>query len=127
MCANMLKPIQKFVRLVSTKKGAKITLGIWLLAVLVFALFTPSASDYEESSDEARIKGDKTSATTTDLREEEFPTDEGLTGLLVFHKEGELKKEEREEIRKLTKWLDSDDKPEAVASSLPFHESPEEV
>lgn len=46
----MLKPIQKFVRLVSTKKGAKITLGIWLLAVLVFALFTPSASDYKDQA-----------------------------------------------------------------------------
>ena len=127
MCANMLKPIQKFVRLVSTKKGAKITLGIWLLAVLVFALFTPSASDYEGSSDEASINGDKPSEIAADLKEEEFPSDEGLTGLLVFHKDGEFKKEERDEISKLTKWLDSDDKPDEVASSLPFHEFPEEV
>src|SRR5699024_5651552 len=127
MCANMLKPIQKFVRLVSTKKGAKITLGIWLLAVLVFALFTQSASDYEGSSDEASINGDKPSEIAADLKEEEFPSDEGLTGLLVFHKDGEFKKEKNEEISKLTKWFDSDNKPDEVASSLPFHELPEEV
>src|SRR5699024_2188437 len=110
MCANMLKPIQKFVRLVSTKKGAKITLGIWLLAVLVFALFTPSASDYEGASDEASINGDKQSEIAAELKEEEFPSDEGHTGLIVFHKDREFKKEERDETIKLTKWLDSDDK-----------------
>src|SRR5699024_12555214 len=60
-------------------------------------------------------------------KEEEFPSDEGLTGLLVFHKDGEFKKEERDEISKLTKWVDSDDNPDEFASSLPFHEFPEEV
>src|SRR5699024_12009858 len=107
MCANMLKNYQKFVRLVSTKKGAKITLGIWLLAVLVFALFTPSASDYEGSIDEASINGDKPSEIAADLKEEEFPSDEGLTGLLVIHKVRKFKKEDREEISKMTQWLDS--------------------
>src|SRR5699024_12530810 len=107
MCANMLKPIQKFVRLVSTKKSAKITLGIWLLAVLVFAIFTPCASDYEGSSDVARINGDKPSEIAADLIEEEFPSNELLTGLLVFHTDCDYKKEERDEIRVLTKSLNT--------------------
>src|SRR5699024_12713364 len=97
MCANMLKPIQKFVRLVSTKTGAKITLAIWLLAVLVFALFTPSASDYEGSSAEASINREKPSEMAAELKAEELPSDEALTTLLAIHKDARSSKEERDE------------------------------
>src|SRR5699024_7599820 len=105
----------------------KITLGIWLLAVFVFAHFTPSTAENEGSSVEASINSDKPPEIAADLKEEEFLSDEGLTELIVYHKDGEFKKEERDEISKLTKWLDSDDKPDEVDSSLPFHEFPEEV
>jgi RND superfamily putative drug exporter len=123
----MLKPVQKFVRLISTKTGAKVTLAIWLLAVLAFAFLAPSAGDYEGSSKEASISGDKPSEIAQDLKNEKFPSDNGLTGLLVFHKNGEFNKDEREEVGKLTKWLVSDEKPDHVAGSLPFHEFPPEA
>lgn len=51
----MLKPIRNFVRLISNKKGAIVTLAIWLVIVIGMVVFAPSASDYEGSSEEASI------------------------------------------------------------------------
>lgn len=58
---------------------------------------------------------------------QEFPSDEGLTALLVFHRDEKITDQDRENIETFSEWLASDDKPEHVASALPFHFFPPEV
>src|SRR5699024_7021171 len=124
---NMLKPIQKLVRYTSSSRGAKVTLIAWLAVVLLISFLAPSAKDYEGNSTEGSVKGDTASEIAANISLEDFPTDEGLTALVVFHKEGDITEANREHITEFSEWLASDDKPEHVASALPYHQFPESV
>lgn len=123
----MLKPIQKLVRYTSSSRGAKVTLIVWLAVVLLISFLAPSAKDYEGNSTEGSVKGDTASEIAANISMEDFPTDEGLTALVVFHKEGDITEANREHITEFSEWLASDDKPEHVASALPYHQFPESV
>src|SRR5690625_3178081 len=123
----MLKPIQKLVRYTSSSRGAKVTLIAWLAVVLLISFLAPSAKDYEGNSTEGSVKGDTASEIAANISLEDFPTDEGLTALVVFHKEGDITEANREHITEFSEWLASDDKPEHVTSALPYHQFPESV
>src|SRR5690625_568829 len=123
----MLKPIQKLVRYTSSSRGAKVTLIAWLAVVLLISFLAPSAKDYEGNSTEGSVKGDTASEIAANISLEDFPTDEGLTALVVFHKEDDITEANREHITEFSEWLASDDKPEHVASALPYHQFPESV
>lgn len=45
----MHKVLQAVTDRVTTKKGVWITLAVWLIAVVLLALFAPGAKDYEVS------------------------------------------------------------------------------
>lgn len=123
----MLKPIQKLVRYTSSSRGAKVTLFAWLAVVLIISFLAPSAKDYEGNSTEGSVKGDTASEIAANILKEEFPTDEGLTALVVFHRDGEISADNRANITKFSEWLASDNKPEHVASALPYHQFPENI
>src|SRR5699024_8949058 len=95
--------------------------------VVILSLLAPSSKDYEGNSTEGSIKGDTPSKVAEDISKEEFPTDDGLTALLVFHGEAEITDDNRSDIATFSEWLASDEKPEHVASALPFHQFPENV
>jgi len=123
----MLKPIQRLVKYTSSSKGAKVTLISWIAIVVMISAFAPSAKDYEGTSNEGSIKENTPSQIAEKLYQQEFPTDEGLTALLVFQRENEITNQDREKIEIFSKWLTSDDKPERVANALPLHQFPAEV
>lgn len=123
----MLKPIQKLVKYTSSSRGAKVTLISWILAVVMISFLAPSAKDYEGSSSEGSVKGDTPSKIAEEIYQQEFPSDEGLTALFVFHREGELTTDDRERIEEFSEWVASEDKPEHVESAIPFHFFPPEV
>lgn len=123
----MLKPIHKLVRYTSSSRGAKVTLIAWLAVVLLISVLAPSAKEYEGNSTEGSVKENTASEIASDISKEEFPTDEGLTALMVFHREGEITDKDRANITEFSEWLASDEKPEHVASALPFHQFPAEV
>lgn len=123
----MLKPIRRLVKYTSSSKGAKVTLIGWILAVILLSVFAPSAKDFEGNSTEGSINQDRPSEIAKQLEEEAFPTDEGLTALLVFHRDSQISDEDRDNIKELSEWLASDNKPDDVASALPFHQFPEKV
>src|SRR5699024_5549566 len=62
-----------------------------------------------------------------EVLDKEFPTDEGMPALLVFYDEGKLTDTHREKITELSEWFESEDKPDYVASALPYHMFPEEI
>ncbi|MUV36391.1 putative membrane protein [Lentibacillus sp. JNUCC-1] len=123
----MLAYVRELVKRVSSKKGVKITLAVWVIALIALTVFAPSAGDYEQNSEEASISGDRPSEIASHLKDQEFPSDDGLTALMVFHRDGGLNDQDKEKLTKLSEWLASDDRPEDIASALPFHEVPEEV
>jgi len=123
----MLNPIQKLVRYTSSSRGAKVTLISWLSVVLLISFLAPSAKDYESNSTEGSVKENTASEIAAQVSKEYFPTDEGLTALVVFHREGEISSDNRVNITKFSEWLASDEKPEHVASALPYHNFPENV
>ncbi|HLS59725.1 MAG TPA: MMPL family transporter [Virgibacillus sp.] len=123
----MLKPIRKLVRYTSSSKGAKVTLIAWIAIVLLLSIFAPSAKEYEGNSTEGSINQDTPSEIADQVITDEFPTDDGLTALLVFHRDGKITEDDRHAIEDFSKWLASDEQPEYVASALPFHEFPTDV
>src|SRR5690625_5800680 len=124
---DMLKPIRKLVRYTSSSKGAKVTLIAWIAIVLLLSIFAPSAKEYEGNSTEGSINQDTPSEIADQVITDEFPTDDGLTALLVFHRDGKITEDDRHAIEDFSKWLASDEQPEYVASALPFHEFPTDV
>src|SRR5690625_825523 len=107
----MLAIIRKLVKATSSSKGAKITISAWLIAVVALSMLTPSAKDYEISSTESSIKEDTPSEISAQILHEQFPTDDGLTALIVFHKENGLDTEDIKQVEVFSEWLQSDDKP----------------
>lgn len=123
----MLSIIRKFVSYTSSSKGAKITIVAWIIADLALSMLAPSARDHESSSMEGSIQGNKPSEIANDILDEKFSTADGLTALIVFHKDAGLEDIDIKKITQFSMWLDSNDKPENIASTLPFHQFPAEV
>lgn len=123
----MLKPVRKLVKYTSSSRGAKVTLALWLAAVLIFSFFAPSAKDFESNSSEGSINESKPSEIASKVFDDKFPSDDGLTALYVFHQEDGITKEDRTSIETFSKWLASDERPENIENALPFHEFPENI
>ncbi|WP_335514407.1 MMPL family transporter [Neobacillus drentensis] len=111
----------------SSKRGAKVVFLLWIAAVILLSVFAPSSKDYSVSSKEGSVKNDTPSAIANQVIKEQFPSKEGLTGLLVFHRDGKLTDKDREKITEVSQWLSSEEKPKYVESSLPFHQFPKPV
>src|SRR5699024_8407331 len=124
---EMLSSIRKLVRFTSSKKGATLTVALWLIALLVVSIILPYSKDYEDNSSEGSVHEDTPSEIAHEFIQEEYPSDDGLTGLIVFHKEDGINNDDRSEIEAFSEWLASDDKPEEIASALPFHMFPDDV
>ncbi|WP_312472137.1 MMPL family transporter [Neobacillus sp.] len=123
----MLNPLQSLVKFSSSKRGAKVVLFIWIAAVIILSALAPSAKQYSVSSKEGSVKKDTPSAIANQILKEQFPSKEGLTGLLVIHRDDKITAKDREKITEISKWLSSNDKPKNVESSLPFHQFPPPV
>ena len=96
----------------AVQKGAKITLVIWLAAVIAISLWHLDQMIIKENTEEGSVGGDNPSEIAVHIKEEAFPSDEGLTTLIVFHNDKELNSDDREKISNFSEWISSDDKPE---------------
>lgn len=123
----MLRPFRSLARFSGSSKGAKIVLISWIVAVVAFSLLAPSAKDYDTNSTESSVKGNTASEIAQEALDKEFPSDEGMPALLVFYRDSQITDTDREKITELSEWLASDEKPDYVASALPYHMFPENV
>ncbi|MCM3269929.1 MMPL family transporter [Paenibacillus elgii] len=121
----MLRALHTFSSWVSSPKGAKSIVAGWLLLVVVLAAAAPSAKKFAISSGEGSVKENTPSAAAQQIMDEQFPSADGLTALLVLHGKQAITAEERAKIRQLSEWLASDSKPQHVTGALPFHRLPE--
>ncbi|MBS4210338.1 MMPL family transporter [Bacillus sp. FJAT-50079] len=123
----MLRIFQRLAAYSSSSKGAKIIFSVWMIAVVLLSALAPSAKQYEGNSKEGSVTGDTPSELAAQVLKEQFPSNEGLTALLVFHRDDKITEQDREKITKLSEWLASDERPEYVSSALPFHQFPSTV
>ena len=124
---KMLHFFRKISHFSSSKRGAKIVLSIWLLAVIILSVTLPSAKDYEGSSGEGSTTENTPSEIAEETLKEQFPSKEGLPALLVFHDEKGISSETKEKITELSEWLMSEEKPEEIISSLPYHQFSDDI
>lgn len=117
--------LHKFARAVSSSKGSIAVILVWVIAIAVLSIAAPGSSDIEESTGEGSAHEERLSTEAQAILDRQFPSDDGLTALLVFHDEDGITDEERDDIVDMSEWLSSDDKPDNVASAMPFHEFPE--
>lgn len=123
----MKRLLQSFSRFVSSSVGSKLVILVWIVAIAILAIAAPGSSDVEESTDEGNAHVDEPSKIAQEVMDDQYPSDEGLVALLVYQNKDGISDDERDSIKEMSEWLNSDDKPENVASSLPFHKMPEEV
>lgn len=123
----MLRPFRRLARFSGSAKGAKIVLVAWIVAVVAFSFLAPSAKEYDVNSTESSVKGNTASEIANEALEQEFPSDDGMPALLVFYRDSKITDSDQDKITELSKWLASDDKPDYVASALPYHKFPENV
>ncbi|WP_314587590.1 MMPL family transporter [Paenibacillus terrigena] len=115
---------QSLAKRISTRKGAWTVLAIWLVVIIVLSGVAPSSKKFAVSSGEGSIHENTPSAIAEQLMNEQFPSEDGPVGLLVFHAKQAITTEERAKISEVSTWLSSDQKPEHVSSALPFHKFP---
>lgn len=119
--------LHNFARMVSSSKGSKIVVSVWILAIILLSVLAPSSKDVEENAGEGSAYENKPSEIAHEVMENQYPSDNGLVALLVYnHKDG-ISDKQKKSIKEMSEWLDSDDKPDNVASAMPFHKMPEEV
>ncbi|GIP35185.1 MMPL family transporter [Paenibacillus sp. J2TS4] len=117
----------RLARSVSSPKGAKIVIACWLIVIVALSGIGPGAKQYAVNSGEGSVRENTPSAAAQAIMEEQFPSDDGLVALLVFHAQGEITPDERGKISEISEWLASESKPEHVSGALPFHQFPESV
>ncbi len=123
----MLRPFRKIVEFTSSSKGAKMTLIAWLVVVAILSVIAPGAKEYAGSSKEMSVKENQPSEIAEKIMEKQFPSDDGLPALLVFHRDGKITDRDREKLTELSEWLASDERPQDVSNALPYHQFPREI
>ncbi|OPH49624.1 hypothetical protein BC351_37145 [Paenibacillus ferrarius] len=116
--------LHQWARLVSSSKGVTIVLISWLTVIILLSAFAPSSKEVAKSGGEGSIHEDTLSTAAKQIMQAEYPSQDGLTALLVFHGEKALTDSEIGNIRQISEWLSSDQKPPFITSALPFHRLP---
>lgn len=91
--------LHRFARFVRSSKGSKALILRWLIVIAVISILAPGSSDVEVSTDEGSTHEDRPPTEAQLVMDKEFPSDEGLVALLVYHDKGEITEEQREHIR----------------------------
>lgn len=120
----MLHLFNKLTGWASSRKGAKLVLAIWLIAIVILSGVAPAAKKYAISAGEGSIHENIPSTVAKQVMDKHFPSEDGPAALVVFHRPNGIGEDGRAKIADFSKWLSSPDKPEHVAGVLPFHELP---
>lgn len=120
----MLHGLNKITGWASSRKGAKIALAVWLVLIIILSGAAPTAKQYAVNAGEGSIHENTPSAIAAQKMNEHFPSDDGLTALVVFHHPAGIGQDGRAKIIAFSQWLSTSGKPTNIASALPFHAWP---
>ncbi|MBL0385740.1 MMPL family transporter [Tumebacillus sp. ITR2] len=107
----------------SGKRGAKIVVGLWLAFALVLSFLAPSSKLFAVNSNSSDLPAGLPSEVASVVREKHFPTEDGLTALLVFHEETPLTEEQQTRVAEVSRLL-SEENLQGVATSTPLYQMP---
>lgn len=110
----------------SSKKGSKIIFFLWLIFVIVASGVMPASKEVSVSSTGNDLPSNFPSVIAEQLKKESF-SEEGLPAFLVFYQKDGLKNKELQKISEISRWLNSQDRPEHIEKPLPFHTIPEQI
>lgn len=116
------KLIRRISEKIATKKGAWITIGVWLLIALFLSIFSPSSKEYAVNNVSELYPDTSPSVVATEKMNEYFAEDEGIPGIFVFEAEDHL----FEHVSEATEKLVEVEIP-YVKSLIPLHLLPNEV
>ncbi|CAM3843496.1 MMPL family transporter [Mesobacillus zeae] len=119
----MLTVMKKLTSLASSKKGAKWTLAIWVLASVLLGGFAPSAKEFATSINATGLPSDAKSLIAEKKVYEYFPDEKGTPAILVFNKKTALTQEEMKIIDGVSKKIE-DEKIAAVKKVVPLYKMP---
>lgn len=121
----ILKYIHKLTAAASSKKGAKWTIVIWILIMIVASGLSPGAKQYATSIDETGLPSDARSMIAKEKITSYFKGDDGVPALLVFHQEDGLE-EELQGIDLVSQAIDQENL-EEIKEVVPVHNFPDEL
>lgn len=107
---------------VATKKGAWITIAVWLLMAMLLSVVAPSSKEYSVNNVSELYPETSPSVIATEKMNEYFADDEGLPAIFVFEAEEDL----LGHVTEATETLEAEAIP-YVKSVIPLHLLPEEV
>lgn len=110
----------------SSKKGSNMVFFLWLIFVIVVSGIMPASKEVSVSSTGNGLPSNFPSVIAEQIKKESFP-EEGLPALLVFYQKDGIEEKKLKKINEISRWLDSQDRPEHIEKSLPFHTFPEPV
>lgn len=120
MLRNVLDRITKGV---AGPKSKWITLMLWIVLTVALTLLLPAVGD-EEDNGAANLSDKRDSVQAEQLAQAEFPGQEGVPALVVWHREGGIQPADLTSIQKLTEKLSGQPLPGQLAIP-PYHQMPQ--
>ncbi len=121
----MNRLFQRFTAAVSTRKGAKITLIVWLVLAILLSGLIPGARQYATNVNGQDLPKEAESVLASKELERYFPDEDGTPALMVFHCSDGMTSTDIQSVEKLSRYLHSNKAPETIDETPPFHQMPE--
>ncbi|QKG85545.1 MMPL family transporter [Kroppenstedtia pulmonis] len=123
----MSRLFQPLTTAVSSQKGAKVSLIIWLVVAILISGLSFGAKKYAVNVSGGDLPDQAKSIVASKELEHYFPEEGGAPALLVFHNKDGLKSEDLKQVGEMSGYLHSDDAPNTIKESPPYHQFPEPV
>lgn len=116
-----MKWMNGLAQAVSTRKRAWLIIAIWLIMILAFTLLAPASKPFAVQTGEGSAFTAKQAEQAEALLKEQFPEDNGVTALFVFHRDSGLTEQDLSLVTDWSKWLASSQRPGEIHSAMPYH------
>jgi uncharacterized membrane protein YdfJ with MMPL/SSD domain len=109
---------------VTGPRGRWVTVAAWLVAIALLVMLPPKLSTLYNNNTGTDI-GDQESVRAADLLREKFPQATGIPAIIVFNNPAGLNDKDYARAKQLSDWLNSPQKPAAVASVVSIDTIPQ--
>lgn len=116
--------IQSLTSVVSSRKGAKVSLIVWLVAAVLISGLSAGANEYAVNVNGGDLPEQAKSVIAGKELKRYFPDEGGTPALLVFHHQDGLKSDDLKQVGEMSKYLHSDDAPDTIKEAPPYHQLP---
>src|SRR5699024_7030027 len=103
---KLFKYINKVIRAVSSKRGAKWTVAVWVILMIILSGVSSGAKEYATSVNHAGLKDDMPSMVADEKLSEHFEDALAVPAILVFHNGDGLTEANMETIDAINKDVD---------------------